>query len=120
VAGKQVQDAQDRLQELRRQQLCFIQHDDAIDDIVQLAAARSTGREQGFEELHAGGNDNGRVPVLARQAAAKVLTTGVGLGVAVVLDDRLAKNASKHLGGLFDDAGIGNDIMMRRLPCAMA
>ena len=108
MAGKQVHAAQNRLQKLGRQQLGFIQHHHTIADVVQLPAAAGFRREQGFEKLYVGGDDDRRIPVLGRQSALCIFL--IRIQIAVVLDDSLAENRSKDIGGLLDDAGVRDDV----------
>ena len=84
VRHQQVEHVQNRLQECGRQLLRLVQHDDAAGDAVQLAAARGFGGKQRLEQLHIGGDDERRVPVLAGQAAARRFLLRVGFGLAVV------------------------------------
>ena len=44
----------------------FVQHDHAVGNVVQLAAARSAIGEQRFDELYRGRNDNRCIPVFRR------------------------------------------------------
>ena len=97
---------------LRRQQLCFIQNHDRIDDVMQLAAAGRFGGVKGFEELNVGGDYHGRIPVLRSQTALRRFV--LRFEVAVMFDDRrwldAGEDAAKNVRRLLDDAGVGNDI----------
>src|ERR1700728_3814935 len=100
-----------------RQGLRLIEDDDAVGDVVQLAAARGAGGEQAFEQLHVGGDDDGRGPILH----CKFELVSVGFGAVcntridrtmLVLDRRLmlehkivAKHAAEDRGRLVDYSG---------------
>ena len=114
VLYQQAQHVHDGLQKLDRQQLCLVQHDHAVGQVVQLAATRGLAGEQTFEELDVGGDDQRRVPVLAGQPRRGGFALGLALGVAVVLDHRAVaqcgEDLAKYFGGLLDDAGVGNGV----------
>ena len=57
LASQLVQHAARGRYQTRWQGLAFVENDDAASDVVQLAAARGTVREQAFEQLHIGGDD---------------------------------------------------------------
>ncbi len=107
---QQVEHVEDGLQEFRRQQLSLVEDDHRVDQVVQFAAARSACGKQRFEELHIGGDDDGRVPVFTGQAAGAVFAAGLGFGVAVMLDDRVTEDGAEDVSRLLDDAGVGNDV----------
>jgi hypothetical protein len=56
------------------------------------------------QELHADGDDNGRVLVLTGQPAAQVFVTRVGLDVAVMLDYRPIGDSAKKIDDWLDNA----------------
>lgn len=94
----------------------FVEDDDGTSDVVQLAAARGAVGKEGFEELHGGDNDNGRVPVF--RSEAQFVFGGFALQFAVVegavvfqhgLLAQFAKGFAELGGVLFDDAGERDD-----------
>ena len=102
------------MQKVGRQLLRFVQHNDAAHDVVQLAAARGFGGEQGLEQLHVGGDDQRCIPVFASEAAAGSFIFVGRIGLAVMLDQHLVaqrfKHVAKHICGLFNDAGVGDGV----------
>ena len=111
VRHQQVQRVEDGLQKLRWQQLGFVEHDHAVGKPVQLAAARGARGKQRFEQLHVGSDYQRRVPVFASQAAAAGFVALQIVSLAVVLKHGVGpKDLPEHVGGLLDDAGIGNGI----------
>lgn len=110
-------DLHDRQQQIKRQHLRFVENDDGACDVVQLAAARGAVGEEGFEELHGGGYDNRRVPVLRGKAqfvfGNLILQFAVVEGAVVFqhsLFAQFAEGFAKFGGILFDDAGEGDDV----------
>ena len=85
VPGEQMQGVEDRLHERGRQLLRFVQHDHAVDEVVQLAAARGARGKQRLEQLHIGGDDERRIPVFAGEPAGCGFVLRVRLRLAVVL-----------------------------------
>ena len=114
VFDQQFERAQNGVQERGGQLLGFVQHDDAARQVVQFAAAGCFGRKQRLEQLHVGGDHQRCVPVLAGQAAAGSFSRAGRIGLAVVLDQHLiaqrGKHAPEHVGGLLNDAGVGNGV----------
>ena len=114
VADQEAQDIEDGLQEFGRQLLGFVEDQHAADESVQLAAAGGAGGEEGFEELHVGGDDERRVPVFAGEARGAGFVGGIAFGLAVVFDDAFAaqrgEDIAEDVGGLLDDAGVGNGV----------
>ncbi len=111
ILDQQAQHVDHRLQIGHRQQLCLVEHDDAADQVVQLAAARGAAGEQAFQQLHVGGDDQRGIPVFASQAGTSGFLLFVHLDIAVVLDDVLvAENATEDARRLLDDAGVGNGV----------
>ena len=94
--------------------LRLVQHDDAAHNVVQLAAARGFGGKQGLEQLHVGGDNQRCIPVFAGQSAAGRLVPVSRIGLAVMLDQDLIPQrfeyVAKHVGGLFNDAGVGDGV----------
>ena len=91
--------------------MSLVEHDDAADQVVQLAAARGASGKQALEELDIGGDDDRRVPVLAGETRAGGFLPIVEFGVAVVFDDVLVtEHGAEDVGRLFDDRGIGNGV----------
>ncbi len=68
VGNEEPEGVENRWQELGWKLLGFVQHDDTANQIVELAAAGGSGREQGFEELDVGGDDQRCVPVFTGEA----------------------------------------------------
>lgn len=101
-------------EELFGEFLGFVEDDDAVDDVVEFAAAGGLCGKEGFEELDVGGDDNGdSVPVLGE------LTERVGdfvfvfapFGLGVVLEDVVcAEYIGEGLGGLLNDGGIRDGV----------
>ena len=116
VAREFVERLRARREQRARQGLRFVEDDDAAGDIVQLAAARGARGEQALEELHIGGDDDRRGPVLHGELEL-VLVGHRAVGVPrvrppLVLDGRMmlqhdlvAQHAAEDRGGLVDDGG---------------
>lgn len=51
-------------EQLQRDGLSLIKNDDGICQVVELSAARGAVCEQAFEQLHVGGDDDRRGPIL--------------------------------------------------------
>ena len=95
--------------------LRFVKNDDALCQIVQLAAFGRAVGEQGFKKLHVCGHDDRRVPVFRRQPHP--FGKGCPLGVRAAVHTRVvlehvlrAQNLAEFVRRLFDDAGVRNDI----------
>ena len=107
-------------QVLERERLCLVQNDHAVRDVVQLSAARRPVAEQAFEELHGGGDDDRRVPVLHRQpqlVPRLPLADSILVERAVMLDHEVRffciaspQCVVEHRRRLLDDAHVGNDV----------
>ena len=111
VHDQHIQRIEDGLQKLRRQQLGLVEHDHAVCNVVQLAAARRAGGEERLEQLDIGGDDERRFPVFARKPAQRRFVAIGGVGLTVVLDDMVgAEDAAEYIAGLLDDAGVGNSV----------
>ncbi|OJY01542.1 MAG: hypothetical protein BGP07_12980 [Rhizobiales bacterium 63-22] len=67
IECKFIQHAQARQKQSTRQRLGFIQYNDAVRYIVELARPRSFCGEKAFEKLHIRRHDDRRGPVLHRQ-----------------------------------------------------
>ncbi len=97
---------------LRRYHLRLVEHDDAVDDVVQLAAARGAVGEERLEQLHVRRDDDGRVPVLrcepqAGSYAVRREFRGVEVKVRLMLEHVLvAEDIAIYLGVLLDDGRV--------------
>ena len=101
------------LEQFNGQGLRLIQHNHAIGDTVQLAAATGLAGKQGFKQLHIGGHDERRIPVLTAQTALIALPALiVRVKVAVMLQHQFLPQTREYLAvfsrRLVDDAGKGN------------
>ena len=106
VLDQLVEDGCDRPQDAGRQRLRFVEDQHAGGEIVDLAQLRSAVREQGFEQLHGRGDDQRRVPVLARKPGTRGLLLRTRAERAVMLEHRVgADGLPEDAGGLLDDAG---------------
>ena len=92
VARQFVQRLRARSEQRARQGLRLVEDDDAAGDVVQLAAARGARGEQALEELHVGGDDDRRGPVL--HGELELVPVGLGaVGVARVARSRSSSMA---------------------------
>ena len=111
ILDQQAQHVDHWLQIGHRQQLRLVKHDDAADQVVQLAATRGPAGEQTFEQLHVGRDDQRRVPVFAGQTGAGSFLLVVHLDIAMVFDDVfVAEDTAEDAGRLLDDAGVGDGV----------
>ena len=53
-----------------REHLCFIKDEDAIGNIMYLAAPAGLSRKEGFKKLHICRHNDGRIPIFSRQLFA--------------------------------------------------
>ena len=122
VAGELVERLRARREQRTRQGLRLVEDDDAAGDVVQLAAARGARGEQAFEELHVGGDDDGRGPVLHGElelvpVGLRAVRIAWSQLASLVLDGRMmfehdvvAEHFAKDRGGLVDDRGEGDGV----------
>ena len=82
-----VEDGCNRPQHTGWQGLRLVEHQDAASQVVQLAQMGRAVREQGFEQLHRRGDDQWRVPVLARHPGSCSLCLWSGTERAMMLED---------------------------------
>ena len=107
-------------QHWQRQGLCLVQHDHRLGQVVQLAAAGGAAGEKTLEELHRGGDDDRRVPVLRRalqpgeavrlRPLLRFRAFPVHAGMVLQHVVLRAQGAAEHVDGLFDDRGEGHHI----------
>ena len=104
------------MQERDRQSLRLIQNDDRPRQTMQLSTSRCAGREERLEELDAGSDHEGRIPVLGGEA---VELRGVSWRqIRVVFKDgaksqltfEFCKDLAEAIGILFDNAGERDDV----------
>ncbi len=96
-------------QEFRRQQLHLVQYDDALGDVVQLAAPARLAGVEGLEELDRRRHDDRCIPILRREA--RLLGFFRRIEVGMVLQNVFrAKKAPQRVRRLLDDGCIGYDI----------
>nr|WP_205666067.1 hypothetical protein [Aquabacter cavernae] len=88
-------------QQMDGQSLHFVQDDDAVGDVVQLAAARGAVRVQALEELHRRGHHDGNVPILRR-----ALKFGDGGGRLVIGQALAARRLPIEAGMVFENIGV--------------
>ena len=88
--------------------MCFIQHDHAVRQIVQLAATAGAAGKQRFKQLHIGGHNNRCIPVFRCQTALSILS--IGVEIAVMFHHTVAENVAVNIGGLLNNAGVGNGV----------
>ena len=100
-----------------REGLRLVEDDDAVGDVVELAAAAAAVGVERLEELHRRRHHNGGVPVFAGQHLAVlgggqvVLLNSLVLGVGEVGQNIFcAQQAREDGGGLIDDGHIRNDV----------
>ena len=100
-----------------REGLRLVEDDDAVGDVVELAAAAAAVGVERLEELHRRRHHDGGVPVFAGQHLAVlgggqvVLLNSLVLGVGEVGQNIFcAQQAREDGGGLVDDGHIRNDI----------
>ena len=114
IAGQFVHRRHAGLEQRQRQGLSLIQDDDAVGQMMQLAAARGAVGEQAFEQLHVGGENNGRRPILHRQTQLILLFQAGRLfrlnGAVMLQNDPVPQNLSENGGGLIDHRGKGNGV----------
>ena len=99
----------------QRQHLRLVEDNDAVGQIMQLAAPRGAGGIHGLEKLHRRGDHHRHVPILRGQRLLNVLRCcsigEVELYAEMVLQHiTTSQNISEHLGVLVNDRGIRNDI----------
>ena len=104
-----------RPQMRQRQHLRLVKNDDAVCQIVELAAAGRTVCVERLEQLHRRRHHDRHVPVFGGQCAAHLLRRRavgeVKLHAAVVLEHvGGAENVAEYCGVLLDDRGVGNDV----------
>ena len=100
-----------------REGLGFVEDDDAVGDVVELAAAAAAVGVERLEELHRRRHHDGGVPVFAGQHLAVlgggqiVLLDGLVLGVGEVGQNIFCtQQAREDGGGLVDDGHIRDDV----------
>ena len=100
-----------------REGLRLVEDDDAVGDVVELAAAAAAVGVERLEELHRSRHHDGGVPVFAGQHLAVlgggqvVLLNSLVLGVGEVGQNIFcAQQAREDGGGLVDDGHIRNDV----------
>nr|WP_284540040.1 hypothetical protein [Pleomorphomonas sp. T1.2MG-36] len=114
VVGQFLDGPHDRDQERSRQRLRLVEHDHRTGDVVQFATARRSVREQALEQLHVGGDDDRRVPVLAR----KLQLVSVGAAFLPFLVERrmvfensvVAEHLAEDVGRLVDHRREGDGV----------
>ena len=102
---------QDGRQQARGQGLNFIQDDNALGQVMELAAGCRPVSKETFKKLDRGSNYNGRIPVLRCQPGPLLLDEVIfiftrGYGTVMLQDVLIAKYPPVNLGCLVDDAGI--------------
>lgn len=99
----------------QRQHLGLVENDDAVCQIVELAAAGGAVCIERFKQLHRRRHHDRYVPIFGGQRAAHLLrrcaVREVKLHAAVVLEHvGSAENVAEHSSVLFDDRGVWNDV----------
>ena len=100
---------------VHRQHLGFVKNDDTIGNIVKLAASRGPVRVERFKKLYAGGNNDRSIPVFRGETQFLCLSVVVPLlvkaDIGMIFQHIFrSHDCAKDLSGLFDDAGIGDNI----------
>ena len=92
----------------------FIKYEHALCDIVKFSRLRRPVAIDRFKKLHIRRHDDGRIPILRRMPqffSRRLFFDAVVIEIAMMFQHRiLSEQIAKHLGVLFDDARIGNDI----------
>ena len=97
------------------QHLRFVEDQNTVGDVVQLAAFGGTVRIERFKKLHSGRNNDRSVPVFCclqlLVLRSMISIRDLIIGVCMMFDHVLiAEDIPKHLGVLFDDRCIGDHI----------
>ena len=99
----------------KRQHLRFVEDDNAVRKVMELAALRRAVCVQRFEKLHRRGHHHRHIPVFRGQRAARLLRRSpvgqVELHAGVVLEHiAAAQDLPEHFGVLLDDRRIRHDV----------